>query len=57
MLIDRYLHGLTVLSVGLFILAALLLQLNATRAPTVWAAVIFGDWPLAAPLRCFRPRW
>jgi predicted MFS family arabinose efflux permease len=56
MLIDRYLHGLTVLSVGLFILAALL-QLNATRAPTVWAAVIFGDWPLAAPLRCFRPRW
>lgn len=45
MLIDRYLYGLTVLSVGLFILAALLLQLNATRASTVWAAVIF--WGLA----------
>lgn len=45
MLIDRYLHGLTVLSVGLFILAALLLQLNATRASTIWAAVIF--WGLA----------
>lgn len=45
MLIDRYLYGLTVLSVGLFMLAALLLQLNATRASTVWAAVIF--WGLA----------
>ena len=44
-LIDRYLHGLTVLSVGLFMLAALLLQLNATSAPTVRAAVIL--WGLA----------
>jgi predicted MFS family arabinose efflux permease len=37
MLIDRYLHRLTVLSVGLFMLAALLLQLNASSASTVWA--------------------
>jgi predicted MFS family arabinose efflux permease len=45
MLIDRHLHRLTVLSVGLFMLAALLLQLNASSASTVWVAVTL--WGLA----------
>ena len=44
-LIDRHLHRLTVLSVGLFMLAALLLQLNASSASTVWVAVTL--WGLA----------
>lgn len=44
-LIDRHLHRLTVLSVGLFMLATLLLQLNASSASTVWVAVTL--WGLA----------
>lgn len=44
-LIDRHLHGLSIVSVGLFMLAALLLQLNAASAPTVWMAVTL--WGLA----------
>jgi predicted MFS family arabinose efflux permease len=56
-LIDRHLHRLTVLSVGLFMLAALLLQLNASSASTVWVAVTLWGWPLVGPPPCFRPRW
>lgn len=45
MLVDRHLHRLTLLSVGLFLLAALLLQWDATRASFIWAAVTL--WGLA----------
>lgn len=45
LLVDRHLHRLTLLSISLFLLAALLLQLDVSRAPLVWVAVIF--WGLA----------
>ncbi len=45
LLVDRHLHRLTLLSICLFLLAALLLQLDVSRAPLVWVAVIF--WGLA----------
>lgn len=44
-LVDRHLHRLTCTSVGLFMLAALLLQSNVTSAPVIWTAVIL--WGLA----------
>lgn len=54
MLIDRHLHGLTVLSVGLFMLAALLLQLNATSAPTVWVAVTLWGFAFGGAATLFQ---
>lgn len=45
MLVDKHLHRLTLLSIGLFLLAALLLQLNVASAPLIWTAVIL--WGLA----------
>lgn len=45
MLIDRYLHQLTLLSILLFICAALLLQFGAARSPVVWLAMVL--WGLA----------
>jgi predicted MFS family arabinose efflux permease len=44
-LVDRYLHRLTLLSIALFLLAALLLLLNANQAPLIWIAVTL--WGLA----------
>ena len=45
MLVDRHLYRLTLLSIGLFLMAALLLQLDATNERLVWSAVSL--WGLA----------
>lgn len=43
--VDRFLQPLTLISIGLFMVAALLLQLNAASVPLVWLAVAL--WGLA----------
>jgi predicted MFS family arabinose efflux permease len=45
LLIDSHLRRLTLLSIGLFLMAALLMQLKITCAPAIWAAVAL--WGLA----------
>lgn len=45
MLVDRFLPALTLISIGLFIAAALLLQLDTSRALLIWLAV--GCWGVA----------
>lgn len=45
LLVDRFLQPLTMMSIGLFIIAALLLQLNVVSALRIWLAV--GLWGLA----------
>jgi predicted MFS family arabinose efflux permease len=45
MLVDRFLPALTLISIGLFIAAALLLQFDTSRALLIWLAV--GCWGVA----------